>query len=155
MSQSAPTVIRVEQERLLNWVVAILLAIAIAIVLLDAVVAEFELVSIGAVQRLFNITREDGLANFFSTFQMLTVGFVALLITLVVKSQKRGQSSNVVVGWAVVTGLLLLWGVDDGTKLHERVGAVFKELATDSSGEPHTGLVGSIYDAFSSYSWQL
>ena len=155
MPQNSRIVIGIERELLFGWLFAVLLGTAVAIVLLDAFIAEFDLVPIGAVQRLFNITREDSIGNFFSAFQMLAVGFAVLLITLVVKAETRGTSSKAVVGWAVVTALFLLLGFDDGTKLHERVGTSFKELVTDSSGEPTTGFLGSLYEVFPSYTWQL
>ena len=46
-------------------------------------------------------------------------------------------------------------GIDDGTKLHERVGSTFKALVTDSSGEGSAGFLGDLYDVFPSYTWQL
>ena len=154
MSQEPPVVIEIDRDRLFRWLFSGLLAIAIALVLLDAAISEFDWISIGAAQRLFNITREDGIPNFFSTFQMLGVGVVVLLITLVVK-RKGKRNSNVVIGWAVVAGLMLMLGFDDGTKLHERVGSIFGEVVTDSADEPRMGPLGSIYDAFPSYTWQL
>ena len=46
-------------------------------------------------------------------------------------------------------------GIDDGTKLHERVGSIFKALVTDSSGEGSAGFLGDLYELFPSYTWQL
>lgn len=55
----------------------------------------------------------------------------------------------------MVTGLFLFLGFDDGTKLHERIGSIFDALATDDAGEPLTGLFGSLYSVWPTYSWQL
>ena len=122
---------------------------------MDALISESGWVSIGAARRLFNISREDGVGNFFATFQALAVGDVLLLITLVVRGQSRGTASRTFVGWGVLTGLFLFLGIDDGTKLHERVGSIFKALVTDSSGDGSAGFLGDLYDVFPSYTWQL
>ena len=147
--------IRIDQDRLFRWLFGGLLTIEVAVVLLDAFISEYRWVSIGAARRFFNITREDGFANFFSSIQLLAVGVVLVLVTLVVKNQLRGLNSKVVVGWGVLAGLFVFMGIDDGTKLHERVGSIFKALVTDPSGEPHAGLLGRLYEAFPSYTWQL
>ena len=155
MRQESPAVIEINQDRLFRWLFSGLLTTAVAIVLLDAVLSEFEWVSIGAAQRLFNITREDGIPNFFSSFQLLAVGVVLLMITIVVQRQSRGQGSRAVVGWGLTTGLFFFLGIDDATKLHERVGSIFKALVSDASGEPDTSLLGRSLDVFPSYPWQL
>ena len=147
--------IRIDHDQLFLWLFAALLAIEVAIVLLDAFVSESGWVSIGAARRLFNITREDGVGNFFSTFLALAVGAVLLLIAVVVRGQSRGSGSKTFVGWGVITGLFIFLGIDDGTKLHERVGSIFKALVTDSSGEGSAGLLGDLYELFPSYTWQL
>lgn len=148
-------VIRIDQARLFKWLFIGLLAIEIAIVLLDAFISEFDWIDIGAAQRLVNITREDGIPNFFSSFQALAVGFVLLLITLVVRGQSRGSKPKLVLGWGVVTGAFIYMGIDDATKLHERLGSIYTALVTDSAGEPKAGLLGGVYEMFPSYSWQL
>ena len=147
--------IKIDHDRLFRWLFAGLLIAEVAIVILDAFISESGWVSIGAARRLFNITREDGVANFFSTFQALAVGAVLLLITVVVRGQSRGTSSKTFMGWGVITGLFVFLGIDDGTKLHERVGSIFKALVTDSSGEGSAGFLGELYELFPSYTGQL
>ena len=118
-------------------------------------VSEFEWIPIGAAQRLFNITREDSIPNFFSSVQMLVVATVVLLIALVVRQQERWRQSQVPLGWGVLTGFFFFIGVDDGVKLHERLGSIFQALVTDSQGEPDVRVLGRIHEAFPSYTWQL
>ena len=147
--------IRVDRDRLFLWLFAGLLIVEVAIVFLDAFISESGWVSIGAARRLFNITREDGVANFFSAFQALAVGVILLLIAIVVRNQTRGTGSRTFLGWGVITALFLYLGLDDGTKLHERVGSIFKALVTDSEGEGSAGFLGDLYNVFPSYTWQL
>ena len=85
---------------------------------------------------------------------MLVTGGVLLLITLVVRRQSSG-SSKTALGWGVVTGLFLFTGFDDATKLHEIIGSIFRALVTNSTGEGEAHLLGRLYDAFPSYTWQL
>ena len=147
--------IRLDRDRLFRWLFAGILIAEVAIVLLDALISESGWVSIGAARRLFNITREDGVANFFSSFQALAVAGILLVITMVVRGQTRGTASRTYVGWGVISGLFIFLGIDDGTKFHERVGSIFKALVTDSSGEGSAGFLGDLYDVFPSYTWQL
>ena len=123
--------------------------------MLDALVTELGRISIGAARRFFSITREDGIPNFFSSFQMLSVVVVLLLITLVVSRQNRGSRSRVVWGWGLVTGLFFYMGLADATKLHERLGTIFSVFVTGPEDQPNPGLLGQLYDVFSSYTWQL
>ena len=94
--------INIDRGRMLKGIIIALVAIEVALVILDAVVSEYRLTDIGAGRRLFNITREDGVPNFFSSFLLLGVGGVLLLITMVVRG--LGSNSKVVLGWGVVTG---------------------------------------------------
>ena len=155
MIEDAPVLIKIDQNQMLWWLIPGLVTAEIAIVMLDALIVEFVWVSMGAGQRLFNITREDGVANFFSSFQMLAVGAVLLLITLVVRGQHQGSRSRLVWGWGLITALFFYMGVDDATKLHERVGTIFSELVTGPGGRPDPGFLGRLYDFFPSYTWQL
>ena len=140
---------------MLWWLIPGLVTVEIAIVMLDALVSELGWIPIGAARRLFNITREDGVANFFSSFQMLAVAAVLLLITLAVRSQNQGSGSRLVWGWGLITALFFYMGVDDATKLHERVGTIFSVLVTGPEDQPDPGFLGQLYDFFPSYSWQL
>ena len=92
-------VIRIDPAKMFKWLFIGLLAWEVALVILDAFMSEFEVVDIGAAQRLFNITREDALPNFFSSIQLLSVGLVVLLITLTVRENLRGTGSLVARGW--------------------------------------------------------
>ena len=93
--------------------------------------------------------------NFFSSFQMLSVGVVLLLITLVVSRQNRDSRSGLVWGWGLVTGLFFYMGLDDATKLHERLGTVFSVLVTGPEDQPNPGFWGQLYDCFPSYTRRL
>ena len=147
--------VKINEKHLFTWLFVGLIATEVALVLLDAFVNEYEWASIGAARRFVNITREDGLPNFFSSVQLLAVGAVLILVTIIVRNQSRSLRSRTSIGWGVIAGLFVYLGIDDGTKLHERAGSVFKALVTDSSGQPDSGLLGGLYGLYPSYTWQL
>ena len=142
MCQDAVVEIKIDPDRLLWWLIPGLVTVELAIVMMDALISELGWVSVGAVQRFFNITREDGLANFFSSFQMLGVGVVLVLITLVVRSQTRGSTSKLFWGWGLIAALFIYMGIDDATALHERIGTLFSELVTAPDGGANPGFMG-------------
>ena len=119
--------------------------------ILDAFMSEFGLVDIGATQRLFNITREDGIPNFFSSIQLLSVGVVLLFIALVARDNNRRSGSKPALVWGIVTALFIYSGIDDATKLHDRIGSIFSALFTDSGSEAYDHLLGRIWEAFPPY----
>ena len=148
-------VFRIDYAQLIKWLLISLLVTEVVLVLLDAFINEFRFASVGAARSIFNITREDALPNFFSSFQLLAVGGVLFLITLVVKAQSLGTGSRVTTGWGLLTGAFIYMGIDDATKMHERIGSIFKAWVTDSRGEGNVTVLGQLYDVFPSYSWQL
>ena len=56
--------IKIDQDKILWWLMPGLLTVEITILMLDALVTELGWIPIGAARRFFNITREDGIPNF-------------------------------------------------------------------------------------------
>ena len=54
-----------------------------------------------------------------------------------------------------MTGLFFYMGLDDATKLHERLGTVFSGLVTGPGYQPNPGFWGQLYDCVPCYTWQL
>ena len=46
-------------------------------------------------------------------------------------------------------------GLTDATKSYERLGTICSVLVTGPEDQPNPGLLGQLYDVFSSYTWQL
>jgi hypothetical protein len=139
----------VASGRVIRTVWVALVGVGLLLVFLDATVNYGEWASSGAIQRLFNITREDALANWFQSMQTLMVGGVLWLIGLRVKG--RNQEAWARRGWLLLAVFFMYLAVDDGAKIHERVGTAIDDIsgsydATDSS-ESATG--------FRSYTWQV
>ena len=135
----------VAPARIARWIFACCLVLEIAFVLLDYHVNYGRLSEVGAIRRLTNIAREDGLASWFGTTQTLLVALTAWGILLLTRAAhapvwRRG-------GWLIVAITFTYMAVDDGAQLHERLGTLSSALQT--GGGP------SLLNLFPSYSWQV
>lgn len=127
---------------------ALLVGFELLLVFLDATVNYGEGASSGAIQRLFNITREDALANWFQSAQTLAAAGVLWLIAL----QTRGESGALWTrrGWLLLAVFFAYLAVDDGAKIHERVGTAIDDLSvSNDDGVPTHS------PRFASYTWQV
>ena len=93
----------------------------------------------GAIRRLFNITREDGLASWFAVTQTVFVAISAWIMFAIIRLNQTTKWRAI--GWLVVALFFSYMAVDDGAMIHERLGSAFKQSS---------GLGG-----FPSYAWQL
>jgi hypothetical protein len=114
-----------------------LVGVNLALVLLDGTINYAEWVSAPSIQRLFNIAREDSLANFLGSIETLVVAGVVWLIF--VHARRTATPPRLVVGWGVLAATFTYIGIDDGAQIHERVGSA----------------VASTPDFFGSYTWQI
>jgi uncharacterized membrane protein len=103
------------------------LAIEIGLVLLDYHVNFGRLTDSGALRRLTNIAREDGLASWFGTTQTLFVGLTAWVLWIGVRASGGARWRRV--GWALVAMLFTYMAIDDGAQLHERLGSAYAAAA--------------------------
>jgi hypothetical protein len=129
------------------------LAFELLIVFLDVFVNHYEWSSIGSIRRMVNITREDSLSNWFSSFQLITVGLVLWVTALSVR--KRGHGAKKFYGWAVLGSFFTYMGIDDAIKFHERIGTAFRRVLEDAEESSGAGILNHLHDAFPSYSWQV
>lgn len=102
------------------------LALEFGFVLLDYHVNYGRLTEIGALRRLTNIAREDGLASWFATSQTLLVGLTAWVFWVAVRA--RGADRYQRAGWLLVAVLFTYTAVDDGVQLHERIATAYAAL---------------------------
>ena len=63
--------------------------------------------------------------------------------------RSEGVGRRVVVGWAILTAFFLFMGMDDATKLHERLGSIFSWMVTDDAGDAKGHILGRLYDVLS------
>lgn len=129
-----------------------LLAAELFMVFLDATLNHLEWTRVGSIQRLVNITREDGITNWFAASQELLVAAAAGLVAWRVAADGDRRRR---LGWAFLSFLFLYISFDDGTKFHERIGTWFRETANGLADGGGTLLFTRLLDAFPSYSWQV
>jgi len=150
MSDETPTVnVSLNSERIVRVMFISLVLLEVFFVLLDAFVNYGKFTEIGAIRRLANIAREDGLASWFASTQTLMAGLTAAAAYYL--SKKLDRERRAVIGWLVIAGFFIFMAVDDGAQIHERMGSAFKAIGKGDSG----GLANSILGLSPSYTWQL
>jgi len=130
---------KIDMNRLSVRAFIILVTCQVLLVVLDAAISYGRLVSNRAIGRLFNITREDSIPNWFASMQFLLIALVLWVICLRVRELDGAKWKAR--GWAFLTGVFLFLSIDDGSKLHERVGTWFK--------------AGDFVEGYLSYSWHV
>lgn len=116
----------------------------ILFVILDYQINYSRWTEIGALRRMFNTAREDGLASWFGITQTLLAALTLWLIHLAVKH--RPGTRWKALGWLILALFFTYLAVDDGAQIHERLGSTFKAIQRDR---------GVSLDFFPSYTWQL
>lgn len=107
-------------------------------------------------QELFNVAREPSLGNWFSSVQELAAGVTLWLVHLKVKKEPGARLRAA--GWAVLAVAFCYVAVDDGARVHERVGVAVSDFYTDESAASDTegdSWLGRALDVFPSYPWQV
>ncbi len=141
-----PILFQIPEKKALFVLFAFVLVIEVFLVLLDIFVNYGKFTDIGAIRRLSNIAREDGVATWFASTQTFFAGLTALLIYMV--SRKAGKP---IFGWLIIALFFMYMAIDDAAQIHERVGTAFEVIAK-REGE---GLLASILNVSPSYPWQL
>ena len=157
MDQKQPLNFSLRSDVITRRIFWCLLGFELFIVFLDVFVNHYEWSSVGAIRRMVNITREDSLSNWFSSIQAITVGAVIWLTAIGVRKQMQGNHYNKrkFYCWAGIGSFFIYLGIDDAIKFHERMGTAFKVLLFENDGASSVGVIGSAYDKFPSYTWQL
>ena len=156
MGQKQPLNFDLRSEAITRKIFWCLLGFELFIVFLDVFVNHYKWTSVGSVRRMVNITREDSLSNWFSSFQAIVVGSVIWLTSIGVKKQKNGDHyKKKYYCWAGIGTFFIYLGIDDAIKFHERMGTAFKVLLFPDDDTSAAGVLGSIYDVFPSYTWQM
>ena len=116
----------------------ICLACETSLVLLDLFVNWQQWSDSRAIRRMFNITREDGLASLFGVIQTAVVASVSWLIYFIVRQNRKSKRRF---GWLILALFFTYMMIDDGAMVHERVGAALSSTSKAVN--------------FPSYTWQL
>lgn len=151
MRRNGPSLeLRWNRRRAIRTLVVAAVTVELLLVVLDLTVNAAHVSEIGAIRRLFNITREDSLPSFFGVAQtsLLTLTLWAVWI---VDRARRKSGRRASWGWLALALIFTYLTVDDGAKIHERIGTAIDEIW----GGTGTSLVSRAVEAFPSYYWQL
>ena len=121
---------------------------ALILVLLDAFLNYGKLLDVAPLRRVFNITREDGLATWFMVVQTFCVSAALAAIALLHRANRERASRTA--AWCMLSVFFLYLSADDGAEIHERLGSTFKAAAQDAEG-----VLAQAQGWFPSYDWQL
>ena len=136
-----------ESTRKFLWA---LMTVNCALVVCDFVFNYGQVFEAPQLRRLFNIAREDSLANWISSLETLLVA-MALAMTGFF-AQRAGHAKNSVRAWAGFAAFFLFLAADDGAKIHERVGPVARDLANRLPASQGSWY-NSFFDWVGGYSW--
>ncbi len=147
-----PLETEIDGRRIVRWVFIIWVTIELSLVALDTIVNYGRMAGriseISQFRKMANLAREDGMATWFSSTQMLLVAFSLGLVTwrLYLTEGAKWRMR----GWALVTAFFSYMAFDDASKIHERVATASRKLMAGRDGD--TDLV---FAFFPSYTWQL
>lgn len=142
----------VRRESLVRDVAFIAVTAEIALVLLDLLVNYARPDGAGPIRRLFNITREDALPSWFASTQTMLIALTLCVIWALVKRRSGPAWSRR--GWLGLAAFFFYMAVDDGAKVHERIGSALGSTFAEGSGKSDTW-ISRVVEAFPSYNWQL
>jgi len=134
-------------DRWIKYLVIVWVIIELLMVILDYGVNHSNGSSVNEIRRLFNITLEDGLPSFFAVTQATLVALTLWVIWLIQRQMQGGGWRPY--GWLIIAVVFSYMAVDDGSRLHERVGTAVKESTSSLT------LEGKAFEIFPSYPWQV
>ncbi len=140
----------VNVDRWIQYLIIVWVIVELLMVILDYRVNYSNGSSVSEIRSLFNITREDGLPSFFAVAQMTLVS-LTLWVVWLTQRQMRGGGWRPY-GWLIIALVFSYMAMDDGSRLHERVGSAFQQV-NESAGSLTLG--GKILEIFPSYPWQV
>ncbi len=123
VAKQASLLSRLWRDHALFFILACLISVELFLVLLDITVNWQRWSESRAIRKIFNITREDGLASLFSVVQTLLVASVLWIIFALKRRMQLGWKAT---GWFILASFFTYMGIDDGAMIHERIGTAYK-----------------------------
>ncbi len=149
-------VLKISKKLLLKGFIIFWGIIILFLALADLYLNHYEWIDSRAIQRLVNITKDDGLSNWFSSVQLLAISIVLWIILFVLLYSKpymiRQKTEKL--GWGISALFFTYLAVDDGSKMHERVGTAFRN-SIEARHEYNPSFISNLFDVFPSYGWQF
>lgn len=106
----------------------------------------------GGIRYLFNMSMEGSLSSWFGTSQTMISAMTLWLIFVIVR--RRGASKWRCLGWLALALFFSLMTVDDGARMHERLGGVVRRFVADEDATDPSW-IDRYSKWFPSYNWQF
>ncbi|PIQ24286.1 hypothetical protein COW36_23820 [bacterium (Candidatus Blackallbacteria) CG17_big_fil_post_rev_8_21_14_2_50_48_46] len=144
----------IQESWVLNALAGLWGGVIVVLALLDIFLNYLEWTSIGALQRLVNVSQDDGLVNWFSSIQLFCIALVLWGVFAVLLTQKQTLKRFVLWGWGFIASFFSYLALDDGSRLHERIGTAVEETFK-GGGASGGGFFSELVKHFPSFHWQL
>ncbi|WP_248723460.1 hypothetical protein [Seonamhaeicola sp. ML3] len=156
LSNGSSRNLSINKDFFINLLLFIWLLIIAFLAWADVFINHYEWIDSGPIQRLVSISKDDGLPNWFSSVQLFCVSMVLWSI-FVVESYSKPVIENKRVfkyGWSFCAMFFSYLAIDDGSKMHERVGTTARVLL-ESKHKSDPNFITKLFDVFPSYGWQF
>lgn len=120
------------------------------LVICDSVLTFHDITGYYVFNRVFDMTREESIPNWYASILLFCI---ALTCAMTYAIQRRRVEEQDAVPWLLFAGFFTFLSMDDGAKIHERLGSFFRELAEEGDGV--FTVFQPVLEAASTYSWQI
>ncbi|MHC5113931.1 MAG: hypothetical protein ACYTGP_05830 [Planctomycetota bacterium] len=141
-----PALLKLRRDRFPLLLLLTCFAIELLIYFLDYGFNYCRWIDRGSIRRLFTTTIEDGIASWASQTQTAFVAMTLWFLFFVLRA--KGVSRWQLLGWAILAAFFSYMSLDDGAKVHERVGSELRRYVEEQSD-------WEMKKYFPSYSWQF
>lgn len=149
---SQPLTFQLQPRRFVLKVFLLLLCMELLIVFADAFIYYGGIIESRHIRRIFSISKEESLVNWFSSllFFLLSISFFSVGLRRRVQ-QLRWRSFD----YFVLSLMFLYLSADDAARIHERVGSFVKAYAKETEWNSEFSIIRWIVEVFPSYYWQV
>ena len=116
----------------------------------DSVLTFHDVTGYYVFNRVFDMTREESIPNWYASILLFCI---ALTCAVTYTIQRRRVDRRDALPWVFFAGFFTFLSMDDGAKIHERLGSFFRELAEEGDGV--FTVFQPVLEAASTYSWQI
>jgi hypothetical protein len=149
VSAPEPVQLHIDPRRLVWRLATVWVALEIGLLVFDYHVNYGGVHVVGSLRRLANMAREDSLANLAAVLQVALLALTLWAVYLTVPGQRQFKWCRR--GWLVLALFFSYITIDDGSRVHERLGTAIEQMmrgSTQASGQ-------RLIDLFPSYTWQI
>jgi len=133
--------------RTLSWY---LWLVCCGLVVCDSVLTFHDVTGYYVFHRVFDMTREESIPNWYASILLFCIALTCLVTYAI---QRRRVAMTDAIPWLFFAGFFTFLSMDDGAKIHERLGSFFRELAEEGDGV--FTVFQPLLEAASTYSWQI